>query len=120
VIDDDQAVLTSTLRLLTRLGYEPLGCTDPDEALARAGQPEFAVSCVLTDYSMPVMSGLELARKVRAIHPALPIILMTGFLEHDELSRAEESGVSHILSKPFTSAELRSALALAMPVTSRT
>jgi len=120
VIDDDQAVLTSTLRLLTRLGYEPLGCTDPDEALASAGQPDFAVSCVLTDYSMPVMSGLELARKVRAIHPALPIILMTGFLEHDELSRAEESGVSHILSKPFTSAELRSALALAMPVTSRT
>jgi len=72
---------------------------------------------VLTDYSMPGISGLEVARAVRALHPARPVILTTGFLEHDELSRAEESGVAHILAKPFSSAELQRVLALAIPVT---
>jgi signal transduction histidine kinase/ActR/RegA family two-component response regulator len=119
VIDDDQAVLTSTLRLLSRLGYDAVGCTNPAEALAQAGEPGFAADCVLTDYSMPVMSGLELAHGVRALHPSLPIVLTTGFLEHDELSRTGESGISHILPKPFSSAELQSALTLAIPVTSR-
>ncbi len=117
VIDDDQAVLTSTLRLLTRLGYDAAGCSDPAEALARVREPEFAFDCVLTDYSMPGISGLEVARAVRALHPARPVILTTGFLEHDELSRAEESGVAHILAKPFSSAELQRVLALAIPVT---
>ncbi len=117
VIDDDQAVLTSTLRLLTRLGYDAVGCSDPVDALARVREPEFAFDCVLTDYSMPGISGLEVARAVRALHPAQPVILTTGFLEHDELSRAEESGVAHILAKPFSSAELQRMLALAIPVT---
>lgn len=119
VVDDDPAVLTSTLRLLTRLGYEPSGCTNPAEALALASQAGFSVDCLLTDYSMPGMSGLDLSRSVRALHPTLPIVLTTGFLEHDELSRTEESGVAHILPKPFSSAELQRVLALAIPVTSR-
>ncbi len=119
VVDDDQAVLTSTLRLLTRLGWRAEGCAEPAEAILRAGDPSFAADCVLTDYSMPGMSGLELARSLRALHPTLPIVLTTGFLEHDELSRASESGVDHILSKPFSSSDLQETLALAVPVPSR-
>lgn len=119
VVDDDAAVLSSTLRLLTRLGWNAEGCQDPREALTLVAHASFAARCILTDYSMPGMSGLELARSVRTLHPALPIVLTTGFLEHDELSLASECGVDHILAKPFSSAELVEALALAVPADPR-
>ncbi len=115
VVDDEPAVLTATMRLLARLGRDVDGCTDPAEALARLSADADMADCVITDLSMPGMNGLELARALHARHATLPIILITGYLEHEELARSPESGIVHVLPKPFSSHDMQQALGLALP-----
>jgi CheY-like chemotaxis protein len=65
---------------------------------------------VVTDLSMPVLSGWELASQVHARRPALPVLVMTGNLDPGETAPEGHPGVSGILSKPFTTPELRAML----------
>ncbi|MFN0181004.1 MAG: ATP-binding protein [Gemmatimonadales bacterium] len=78
LVDDDEMVLEITSRILERAGYRVAAHSDPDEALRRlAADPEgFAV--LITDRTMPALSGPEVARRARALSPALPIVLLTG------------------------------------------
>jgi DNA-binding NtrC family response regulator len=85
---------------LTALGYEVEGVTHPEAALAmvRADPERFAV--VLTDETMPEMSGLLLAGHLREIRPGLPIILMTGYSGLLTSERIEAAGIHQLLRKP--------------------
>ena len=65
------------------------------------------VHLVITDIRMPVMDGIELAHKAAAAHPALKILLMTGYAEQRERAKSLESIVAEVMAKPFTIAELR-------------
>jgi signal transduction histidine kinase/ActR/RegA family two-component response regulator len=111
VVDDEPAVLAATTRLLMRLDWDVEGCLDPVEALSRLGSEVITVDCLLTDLSMPGMSGLELARTVHAMQPSLPIILTTGYLEHSDMALAADMGIVRVLPKPFSSKQLQQALA---------
>ncbi len=111
VVDDEPAVLAATTRLLMRLNWNVEGCLDPAEALARIRSGAVVVNCMLTDLSMPGMSGLELARAVHALRPSLPIILTTGYLEHSAMADAPDTGIVRVLPKPFSSKQLQQALA---------
>jgi CheY-like chemotaxis protein len=111
VVDDEPAVLAATRRLLMRLDWNVEGCLDPAEALARIRSGAVVVDCMLTDLSMPGMSGLELARAVHALRPTLPIILTTGYLEHSDMAHATDMGIVRVLPKPFSSKQLQHALA---------
>jgi two-component system cell cycle sensor histidine kinase/response regulator CckA len=63
---------------------------------------------------MPGCTGLDVARGVRNINPALPVILVSGFLSRDLVSEAKELGVRLILNKPLSSDELCGAVARAL------
>ena len=65
------------------------------------------------DYSMPGMTGAEFARYVRGSAPEIPVVLTTGFLEGEATNLAHESVISAVLPKPFTSGQLRDAMARA-------
>ena len=92
-LDDDEALSYVVHRLLMRRGYCVSSFTDQLMALAavRANPADFDV--VLTDHNMPGMSGLDVARELKAIRPDLPIILTSGYIDETLQAQAAEAGI---------------------------
>lgn len=110
-MDDEDIVRRATERLLLRAGWTVVSFGDPREAVAYVEARRDEVACVVTDLSMPHLTGTALAARVRASHPDLPVILATGFLEHEAQDDAEEAAVTRVLRKPYERAELLEAVA---------
>lgn len=109
VVDDEFAVLTAARRVLERLGWKVTALGDPQEAAACLAEDGASFDCLMTDLAMPGMSGVQLATIAAQLHPALPIILTTGYLDH-ELQPGDQQRISIVLPKPFTGSELEQAL----------
>jgi len=103
LVDDDDAVRATTADVLTGLGYDVQQAADGPSALALLNQAA-TIDVMLTDVVMPGMSGPELARRVVAMRPALPVIFISGYAEPEGL--AGES-LGRLVRKPFRAAELR-------------
>ncbi|NOY94254.1 MAG: response regulator [Deltaproteobacteria bacterium] len=117
LVDDEVAVTRGTRRLLRRLGYTVEVCNDGASALALFLDDPDAFDVVVTDHSMPGLTGTELTRALRKVRPELPVILTTGFDARTTLE-GEEALFSSVLIKPFGGQELgasiRSAVDLAL------
>jgi CheY-like chemotaxis protein len=114
VVDDEPMVLRATARLLHEQGWSTTTVTTGDAALTALEAHEFDL--VLTDRSMPGMSGEELCRRVHALRPRLAIVMMTGLIDEAEERALLDDGVRAIVTKPFRSSELADALASAAAV----
>jgi CheY-like chemotaxis protein len=79
VVDDEPAVLTLCQRMLQSGGYGVVTASSGEAALSLAGNDQHAIDLALLDVMMPGMNGIELASRLRAAHPKLPIVLMTGY-----------------------------------------
>lgn len=110
VVDDEESLAGLGRKTLTALGYEVEVATMPMAALAMVHTDPMRFAVVLTDQTMPGMTGLGLAGRLREIRPDLPIILMTGFSAALTSERAEAAGVRQILLKPVTIRSLGSAV----------
>ncbi|HEX6212177.1 MAG TPA: response regulator, partial [Methylomirabilota bacterium] len=110
VVDDEEAIVDVATHVLQQLGYRVTGTTDPARALAdfRARPDEFAA--VVSDISMPGLSGTELARQLRAIRPDLRVLLTSGFVRPDQAEAVQRVGVGDVILKPSLLAELGPAL----------
>ena len=110
VVDDEEAIVDVATHVLQQLGYRVTGTTDPARALAdfRSRPDEFAA--VVSDISMPGLSGAELARQLRAIRPDLPVLLTSGFVRPDQAEAVQRFGVGDVILKPSLLAELGPAL----------
>jgi len=97
-------------RRLQRLGYAVTPETDPRRAVEafRAGPDAFDL--VITDYSMPQMAGLDLARAVRELRDDIPIIMLTGFIEDLPPELIRQAGVTRVLKKPISTEDLGTVL----------
>jgi signal transduction histidine kinase/CheY-like chemotaxis protein len=105
LVDDDTEVRVATAELLQSLGCQVEEAADGETALRVVyGGNDFDV--MLTDYAMPTMVGTELARRVRARRPDLPIIMVTGYVD----AIADMSSITLMLKKPFSPSELTAAL----------
>jgi CheY-like chemotaxis protein len=111
VIDDEPALVTLTVERLAELGYAPAGFTSSTAAVAAFMADPDRFKAVVTDESMPGMSGAELIRKVRAARAHLPILLVSGYLSADVIRRARDAGANEVLKKPLSAGELAEALA---------
>jgi PAS domain S-box-containing protein len=113
-VDDEELLVRLAQTTLAGLGYEVEVATHPEAALAmlRADPQRFAL--VLTDQTMPGMTGLLLASQVRQIRPGLPIILMTGYSASLTSERVEAAGVCQLLFKPTSIASLGAAVHAAL------
>jgi CheY-like chemotaxis protein len=110
-VDDDEALVFLTQRVMTRMGYSVTGHTDPVAALAYfEGHPD-EFDWVVIDLSMPKMSGFELARAMLAIRPDLPIVLTSGDVRSEDQETAAELGIRSLILKPNTVEELGQILA---------
>jgi CheY-like chemotaxis protein len=107
VVDDEDRVRRATVRLLERHGWSTVEYGGAADAIAALGSGTPSIDAILTDYSMPGMTGTELARVVRTRVPTLPVVLMTGFLEGDDAILQQGDAVTAVIAKPFTSGELR-------------
>jgi CheY-like chemotaxis protein len=112
VAEDEASVRELVRTVLTRLGYRVVVAADGQEALAAAERER--PDLLLSDVIMPNLGGPELARRVRALYPDLPILFMSGYtagaLDRHSLV---ETGAT-LLNKPFTPAVLASAVQLAL------
>jgi nitrogen-specific signal transduction histidine kinase/CheY-like chemotaxis protein len=113
-VDDEHALAELTRQQLSGLGYRVEAHTAPMEALAAFQADPAGFDLVMSDLSMPQMSGLVLARRLRAIRPELPIILCTGFSEQADEAAARAAGVREFLFKPLLLHELAQAVRRAL------
>ncbi|HYR26045.1 MAG TPA: PAS domain S-box protein, partial [Aquabacterium sp.] len=118
VVDDDPAVLVFLTELLLEHGFGVTSFSDPLEALgalraalAQADGPLPMPSVLITDQTMPGLSGADLVRAALELDPSLRVILCTGYSEHIDADSARDLGVKHFLRKPFDSQALLRVLA---------
>jgi PAS domain S-box-containing protein len=113
-VDDDAVVLLMVERLLARAGYEVTAFARPEELLEALGRDADSFDLIVTDYSMPGMNGIDLARAVRRRRPGLPVIVSSGFVPEELRTEAEAAGVSHVINKERTYEELAGLAARAL------
>ena len=106
LVDDEKALADIEKQMLSWLGYDVEVRTSAIEALEafRANPQKFDL--VITDFSMPQMTGTKLARQMTQIQPGVPIILCTGFSEQLDENQTLSSGIKSVLLKPLVAKEL--------------
>lgn len=105
-VDDDEVVGLMAERLLTLAGHQVTLLNDGRAALAAVDADPDGFDLVITDHNMPGLSGLDVARALREHHPALPVVVSSGYIS-DELQReAQRLGVRRILAKERSAEEL--------------
>ncbi len=110
LVDDESAIVELEKNMLQTLGYHVTESISPVEALKLFEQQSETFDLVITDMTMPNMTGAELARKIMAIQPDLPIIICTGFSELINEEKAESMGIKKLLMKPVSQKQLGSAI----------
>ncbi len=111
IVDDEPAIGRSLQILLTRLGYHVVTFSDPERARARFLAAPDEVDLVLSDFQMPGLTGMDLAERLRASRPQLPIFIASGFAGQVTTERMHAAGITRIFTKPIELAELANALA---------
>jgi CheY-like chemotaxis protein len=114
IVDDERGVRALCSDLLRRSGYETEAVDSAQAALERV---DAGFDLALVDIHMPMMSGIELCRRLRARQPALPIVLITGYPTIKSAVRGIGLGASEYVSKPFTPEALREVVARVLPGT---
>jgi signal transduction histidine kinase len=105
-VDDERALCGIAERNLRDLGYQPTVLTDAGEALELLRQAPQSFDLLITDFTMPRVTGLDLSRLVRAVRPDLPILLATGFVEDIPRVDLDAAGIDATARKPLTKREL--------------
>ena len=98
-LDDDESLVFLVRRLLERQGFRVSGYSNQNEALVALRAAPQAIDLVLTDYNMPGMSGLDVAREVRAIRADLPVAIASGFIDETLRAEAESAGIRELIFK---------------------
>ncbi len=101
VVDDEPAVRRFAARALEGQGYQVSTAKDGVEALELVGELQRPLGLVVTDVVMPRLDGVELLRTLSASHPALPVILMSGYAT-EHLVDVGVTAPCAVLGKPFS------------------
>lgn len=109
-VDDDKALADLNSRALKRFGYQVTAKTSSQEALALFRENPDTFDILVTDMTMPAMTGAELASQVLSIRPGFPIILCTGYSDIVDEDSAKNLGVRTYLTKPVTINQLAQAI----------
>jgi PAS domain S-box-containing protein len=105
-VDDEALVVMMGEALLRQLGYEVTSHTRGRKALEVFRNDPFRFDLVITDQTMPEMTGFELAKEILALRPEIPVILCTGFSYLVDDDPAKVAGIKGFVMKPFTKGEI--------------
>jgi PAS domain S-box-containing protein len=100
LVDDEPSIVHLEKQMLERLGYRITSFTGSKDALAAFETDPSQFDLVLTDMNMPHLNGMQLAKKLIAARPDIPIIICTGFSERTNITKIEASGIRGLLMKP--------------------
>ncbi len=108
VVEDEEGVREVAERILQEIGFQTIGAEDGRRALEIMEEVGDSVTAVLLDLSMPRMGGAETFRRLRALRPELPILMMSGYTEQVVAPQFIGSGpgVTGFLQKPFLAEDL--------------
>jgi CheY-like chemotaxis protein len=109
-VDDEAPLVNLGRQLLERLGYKVTVCTNSLEALSIFSQTPDAFDLVITDMTMPHMTGDEMARRMLTIRPQIPIIVCTGYSERVTDQMIESMGLQALIMKPMVRSEIARAI----------
>jgi CheY-like chemotaxis protein len=109
-VEDETLLARVGLRRLELLGYQASIAAEGSQALSRIQAQPKMFGLVITDYWMPGMTGLDLARDIHKLRPDLPIILLTGFLDELTPDTLERCGIRKVINKPATTQEIATAV----------
>src|SRR6266700_7488262 len=101
VVDDEAAVLSIASAFLARCGYDVLRANSGAEALEICAKRDSGVHLLLTDVTMPNMTGPQLARQLQSVHPEICVMYMSGFRD-DQFEKHPPSRPQWFLQKPLT------------------
>ncbi len=116
-IDDEQALVNYSRQTLTLLGYIVTTRNDPLEALELFKATHDQFDLVITDLTMPHLSGDSLAKNLKKIRPDIPVILASGLDTRISPQRIEEVGISAVINKPILRSELASTVRRVLDLT---
>lgn len=114
IADDEASMRALVARAISMDGHETVTAADGAEALDILTRERGGFDLLLTDIQMPVMDGIALALSAARDFPDLTILLMTGFADQRERASGLEALVSDVISKPFSVAEIKFAVAAAL------
>ncbi len=106
LIDDEEPVIRVTDKILKNLGYDVTPVQNSQEALTLFRSDPDQFDLVITDTTMPKMTGVELSEALMTLRADLPIILCTGYSEKISQKKADALGVKGLLMKPITKSEM--------------
>ena len=109
-VDDETMVTYATKANLESLGYTVLTENDPVRAFAQFEAEPYSFDLIITDMSMPKMTGLQLSMKISQIRSDIPIILITGFSDILEETKLSQYGIRELVHKPIRKASLAQAI----------
>jgi PAS domain S-box-containing protein len=118
-IDDEETIAELGRRILESLDYQVTVLTDPVAAMDTFRRQPQDFDLVVTDFTMPKMTGLELAEDMMKIRPDIPIILCTGFSENLSRKKVLKMGVAEYLVKPITPSVLSNVIRSILTARSR-
>ena len=106
LVDDEEAVLDVSSRVLSRAGYDVVAFNDPAKALEAFRSDPIVWRAVVTDQAMPQMTGVALSENLLAASPNLPIVLCTGYSDTVDDGIAKVKGITRFALKPLTGPDL--------------
>ena len=114
IVDDEDSMRLLVARAIAMDGHDIMTASDGAEALEILGRTDGAFDLLLTDIQMPVMDGIALALAAARDFPDLTILLMTGFAEQRERASGLNAIAYDVITKPFSVADIRTAVADAL------
>ncbi|MET0286786.1 MAG: ATP-binding protein [Polyangiales bacterium] len=109
-VDDEEVLVVLGTHILDVLGYQSTGTSRPLEALKLFADAPESFDVVVTDLSMPGLSGFQLAQQLLDLRADLPVVMMSGYLGPEEMATARRLGVRELLLKPVGMDDLARAL----------
>ncbi len=106
VVDDDETVVQILTKTLSEAGYEVTGEIQGGEALNRFKASPDQYDLLITDLTMPEMTGIALSRKIQDFRPGLPVVMTTGYGEVFSPGEARKMGIRELMAKPVSGARL--------------
>jgi CheY-like chemotaxis protein len=100
-VDDEEILVEMSKEMIDTLGYQTTGAADSRTALELFRSRPDHFDLVITDMTMPHMTGLELSKEIRKLRPDIPIILCTGFNELISEEKARALGIQGFAMKPL-------------------
>jgi CheY-like chemotaxis protein len=114
IVDDEDSMRLLVARAIAMDGHDIMTASDGAEALEILGSTDSAFDLLLTDIQMPIMDGIALALAAARDFPDLTILLMTGFAEQRERASGLNAIAYDVITKPFSVADIRTAVADAL------